>query len=509
MSYAKLQRSLTRPRRSLALRLTLWYAAVFAATSALAFAGAYALIAGALAERADEELRQDLDEYAMHWRKDGIDGVTKEMALDTQGDEARKSYFRLWGTDARSLATTNLRAWPELERGSPWLQPGVGTQPLLDTRERAPPATAPMRTLVGSIGPGVWLETGRSLEEEHALLREVLHGFVASLVGVLLLGIPIGWFMARRALQGVVEVTRTAQQIADGAFERRVPVGAAGDEVEQLALTINAMLDRIQALVIGVRDMADNLAHDLRSPLARIRACAEMSLAKGAAGSSVGGAVGRAGGGAISAAPHAASAWAVDTIEECDRLLEMLNTTLDIAEADSGATRLNLGRIDLADMVLTASELFQSAAEDRRIGIVTDVAGSCWIEGDRQRLLRVVSNLLDNALKYTPAGGEVRIALRAQDNRVLLNVEDTGVGIAAPDLPHIFQRFFRCDASRSGPGIGLGLSLALAFVRAHGGDISVTSAPGQGSRFTVSLPRPAAAIVPPAPGGAPVLAGST
>ncbi len=486
MSFAKLPR----PRRSLALRLTLWYAVIFAATSVLAFSGAYALIAGAFTERTDEELRQDLDEYATRWRQNGIAGVTKEMVLDTQGEDARKSYFRLWGSDGRQLAATDLQAWPELARGSPWLDAGLGQEPLFKTRQRELAAAAPVRTLVGSIGPGVWLEIGRSLEDEQGLLREVLRGFVLSLAGVLLLGIPIGWFMARRALQGVMAVTQTAQQIADGDFERRVPVSTAGDELDQLARTFNVMLDRIQALIIGVREMADNLAHDLRSPLARIRACAEISLANRE----------------TSAEPNA---WAVDTIEECDRLLEMLNTTLDIAEAESGAARLNLGPIDLTEMLLTARELFQPAAEDRHIGIVAKLPGPCWIAGDRQRLQRVVSNLLDNALNYTAAGGEVRITLREQASQVLLSIEDTGVGIAAHDLPHIFQRFYRCDASRSGPGIGLGLSLALAFVRAHGGDITVTSVPGQGSRFIVALPRPAPLATPREAGGVPMLAGAT
>lgn len=496
----------TRPRlrRSLALRLTLWYAMIFAFTSALAFSGAYALIARALTERADEELRQDLDEYAAHWRQHGIDGVNKEMVLDTQGDDARKSYIRLWGSDGRQLAASDLRAWPELARGSPWLDAGVGQEPLFTTRAPSLPATAPVRTLVGSIGTGVRLEIGRSLEEEQGLLREVLRGFVFSLAGVLLLGVPIGWFMARRALHGVVEVTRTAQQIAEGAFDRRVPVGAAGHEIDQLALTFNTMLDRIQALVVGVRDMADNLAHDLRSPLARIRACAEMTLVNNRAGNAAYRGEARVQGGE---ARSAAEEWAVGIIEECDRLLEMLNTTLDIAEADSGAARLDLGKVDLSELVLTACELFQSAAEDRRIAVVASVAGPCWMELDRQRLQRVVSNLLDNALKYTAAGGEVRIALREQAGRVLLSIEDTGVGIAEHDLPHIFQRFYRCDASRSGPGIGLGLSLAKAFVRAHGGDITVTSTPGRGSQFTVALPRPAAPAAVQATGGAPALAG--
>ena len=187
----------------------------------------------------------------------------------------------------------------------------------------------------------------------------------------------------------------------------------------------------------------------------------------------------------------------------------MLDTTLDIAEADSGAAKLKLDRVCLADMVRTAAELYETVAEDRQIAIATSAPDHCWIEGDRQRLQRVIANLLDNALKYSSAGGEVRIALREQVQRVLLTIEDTGIGIAPEHLPRIFQRFYRCDPSRSQQGIGLGLSLALAFVRAHGGDITVASTPGQGSTFSVVLPRPAHAVSLPVAASVTVLAGST
>lgn len=471
MSFAKLPRV----GRSLALRLTIWYALIFAASSLLAFAVAYVLIARFVAERTDDELLQDLDEYAIHWRQEGIARVTEEMRSDTQGKDARKTYFRLWGADGRELAATDLAAWPELARVSRQQLLDAGPEPQLRTRAMAS-RDAPVRTVIGSVGPGVWLEIGQSLEDSQEFQREILRGFLLSLGLVLLLGGPIGWFMARRALHGVREVTRTASEIADGALDRRVPIGTAGDELDQLARTFNAMLDRIQSLIIGMRDMADNLAHDLRSPLGRVRACAEMSLVNGQASGQANGA-------------H--ESWAVNTIEECDRLLQMLDTTLDIAEADSGAAKLKLDRVDLAELVLKASELFQTVAEDRQIDIATRVPEHCWIEGDRQRLQRVIANLLDNALKYTPAGGAVRIALSEQAQRVLLTIEDTGIGITAEDLPRIFQRFYRGDPSRSRQGIGLGLSLALAFVRAHGGDITVTSARGQGSTFCVVLPRSA------------------
>jgi heavy metal sensor kinase len=468
-------------RFTLALRLTLWYAAIFAASSVLAFAVAYALIAAFVAQRTDKDMQQDIDEYAALFEEGGIDRVRREMALDTLGEEAEKVFFRVWTRDARQLAATDLSSWPGLMRApeKTLREAGAGDEPVLDTLKLAAREDR-VRRVIGKLGPGVALELGQSLEDDAAFLAQILRGFLLTLAIVLLCGGPIGWFMARRALRGVKAVTRTADEITHGAFERRVPVGTQGDELDHLARTFNTMLDRIQALIIGMRDMADNLAHDLRSPLARIRASAEMSLSNGEANGE--------GNGETRAARESL---AVNTIEECDRLLAMINTTLDIAEADSGAAKLNLSRVDLAEIVRGACELFQTVAEDSHINLITDVTENGHIQGDRQRLQRAIANLLDNALKYTPAGGEIRVALHEHGTQIVLTIADTGAGISADDLPRIFQRFYRGDRSRSQQGIGLGLNLALAFVRAHGGDITVSSTQGAGSTFTLVLPRTA------------------
>jgi len=373
-------------------------------------------------------------------------------------------------TNGRELMATDLSSWPGL--GNPreiLTKVDSADEPILATLA-LPRRVDKARIVYGTIAPGLVLEIGESLEEDEEFIAALLREFLITLAAVTMLGGPIGWFMARRALRGVQEVTRTATEIANGALDRRVDVRSQGDELDTLARTFNTMVDRMQALVIGMREMTDNLAHDLRSPLGRIRASAELSLTSGGSKAE-------------------AEAMAATTTEECDRLLEMINTALDIAEAESGAAKLKLTDIDLVELVGDALELFQAIAEDQQITITADLPDHFRIHGDRQRLQRVVANLLDNGLKYMSAVGRVTIKLVTEGERVTLSIEDTGIGISADESARIFERFYRCDRSRSKLGNGLGLSLALAFVRAHGGDIIVNSTPGQGSTFTVVLPR--------------------
>ncbi len=455
---------LSEHRHSLAFRLTLWYAVIFAFSSAAAFAIVYYLMVTVVQTRTDEDLIDDLQEFGQLLEAGGLDRIAMEMNLETEGEEgAARAFFRLWTAGGEELMTTDLAAWAGLEAPT-----GIPDEPrfqtlLLPDREYA------VRTVYGAIAPDRVLQIGESLEADEEFIETFLNGFLLIVGSVIVLGGPIGWFMARRALGGVRDVTQTAMEIADGDLDRRVTVSAQGDELDTLAVAFNKMLDRIQALIIGMREMTDNLAHDFRSPLARIRASAELSLTGGVRGDF--------------------EAMAANTAEECDRLLEMINTTLDIAEAESGAARLTMTEVDLAELVHNAVDLFQPVAEDKRVRVVTDLPKKCIVRGDLQRLQRVVANLIDNALKYMPEGGRVDINLVEGPDEVQLSVKDTGVGMSPEECARIFERFYRCDRSRSQAGNGLGLSLALAFLRAQGGDIGVSSAVGEGSCFTAVMPR--------------------
>lgn len=463
--FSRTMRSL---RHSLALRLTLWYAGIFAATSILGFALVYFLIFSIVRAREDRELREDLGEYVTLLEEGGIDRVQAELAQEAQDPRAMEGFFRLGAADGREWTAVGCtppegRATPEI------LAELAGGEDLVWRTLELPGREHGFRAVYGTIGPGTVLGIGKSLEEDNDLVAAFLNGFLLTLAAIIALGVPIGWFMARQALGGVGDVTRAAREIADGALDRRVTVHSRGDELDLLAQTFNTMLDRIQALIHGMREMTDSLAHDIRSPLARIRASAEMALAS--AGS-----------------PAEFESLAATASEECERLMQMIDATLDIAEAESGTIRLTPAEIDLAAVVHDACDVFRTIAEDKRILLSVEAARPVRVLGDLQMLQRVIANLLDNALKYTPEGGAVKILLTGEGDRVRLSLADTGIGISAEELPRIFQRFYRCDRSRSDRGNGLGLSLALAFVRAHGGDIAVESTPGAGSVFTVTLP---------------------
>lgn len=304
----------------------------------------------------------------------------------------------------------------------------------------------------------------------HELLEAYLRFFGISIASVALGSLFVGWFMARRALSGVVRLTKTANAVAAGALNERVPVKDRQDEIDQLAITFNGMLEKINALIRGMKEINDNIAHDLRSPITRMRGVAEAALTN-------------------ESSFEAHRLLAGDVVEQCDRLLGMINTMLDVSEAEAGVSKLFIEEIDITEIIEDAVELFLPMAEDKNITIKIQTISDVRLSSDRRKLQRIVGNLLDNAIKFTPPGGVITISVSSEAERIVIEVKDTGVGISEKDRTQIFDKFFRADRSRSEPGTGLGLSLARAFVSSLGGSISVRSFLGHGSTFTVVIPR--------------------
>jgi len=256
--------------------------------------------------------------------------------------------------------------------------------------------------------------------------------------------------MGRNLLRRVEQVNRTAERVMGGNLSDRVPLKGSGDEFDQLAANLNNMLGQIERLMAGMREVSDNIAHDLRTPLSRLRARLELSL--------------------LDATDAAAQSDAVRAaIDEADRLLATFNALLSIAEAESGARRNPAEPLDLAQTARAAAELYEPVAEEKGCALKLDVEPGIMIRGDRHLLSQAVANLLDNALKY--GGGEVTLSAHRHDGRAELEVSDSGPGIPEDEREAVFDRFVRLEPSRSTPGNGLGLSLVRAVARLHNGTV--------------------------------------
>jgi heavy metal sensor kinase len=458
-------------RHTLAFRLTLWYAGVFAVSSCVAFLLFYMFITSLLRERTDRELLSQAREFSSVLASEGLEAVKALSVLDAQGAGEKKVFFRLLYSSGQAFSSSNMSYWKDIRIREAAIRELLhGSSQVFETIT-IPNRKDKVRVLYVMVGPSIILQVGQSMETGSRFIDAFKRIFVITMVLLIGLAAGVGWFMARRAVSGVEAVTRTAQEISGGTLGRRVPVENRGDEIDQLAMTFNQMLGRIQALVAEIKEMTDNIAHDLKSPITRIRGMAEVTLTTGKS-------------------IEEYENMAANTVEECDRLLDMINTMLMITKTEAGVNKLNRQEIDVAGLVRDACELLDPVAEDKGLRLTCHAPDTCRLAGDHRMIQRMLANLLDNAIKYTPSGGAVSVSVSDKDGReAVVAVQDTGIGIPPKDLPHIFERFYRCDHSRSQPGTGLGLSLARAIARAHQGDITATSTLNKGSTFTLTLPK--------------------
>lgn len=459
-------------QHTLAFRLTLWYTAIFTISSLGAFSLFYLTVSSVIQKEIDADLLSEVEEFSSLSTMRGFEEAEAGILAETQSEGIHKVFFRIVDLKGEQIFSSDMSFWKDVGiTGHAFKQVADGTNHVFETLS-IPERKHETRIVYSHFGSDAILQIGKSVEDDVRFLGLLRQIFSLILGPLIIFSALIGWFMAKRALSGVEEVTQTAHDISKGAFERRVQLKTGGKEMERLATVFNRMLDHIHTLINAMREVSDNIAHDLKTPITRIRGMAEMHLNSGKSNEEM-------------------LDFAADTLEECDNLLQMINTMLDISETEAGTMKLEITEIHISKMIQNIIELFQPLAEERGICILSEVPDNATIRGDFQSIQRVFLNLLENAVKYTLSEGKVVISFENDDDKglAILSIHDTGIGISGDDLPHIFKRLYRCDTSRSQPGFGLGLSLAMAIVRAHGGDIIASSQLGKGSQFTIILPQ--------------------
>jgi signal transduction histidine kinase len=462
------------------------FAAMFASAAIALVAVLWWATAGALDRQTDIAIRADAIALAERWREAGPAGVAEAIEERLAVDADNESIYLMMDAAGQRRLAGNLSHWPAVasEAGA-WIR----TRVLHDGAE----AEARLHRLDL---PGLRLLIGRDETERQQLRRLITEGVLWASGAVIVFALAGAWLI-RHALQRRMRPTfATATAIAGGNLSSRVALSGRGDEFDRLAATMNTMLDRMGRLMEGVRGVSDAIAHDLRTPIARVRAKLEDALA--AAGEAPreganGGANGAANGdGPADSVPLRAAV--EQGIADLDGISRIFQALLRIAEAEAGARRAAFATLDLVPVLADAAELYEAAAEARGQRLTTSLPERLELVGDRDLLLQAVANLLDNAIKFTPPEGTVELAARTVPGSIEVVVADDGPGLSPEDRSHAGERFFRADKARATPGSGLGLSLVQAVAHLHGGQVRLEDAvPGReppGLRVVLRLPLP-------------------
>ncbi len=456
---------------SVATRLALACAALLLAISLATSVTTYFSVAAYFEREITTDLENELREFVGVARSGGLPEVGRNIERECLEEGPEHVLFRVYNARGRVLLSSDTLAWRDYQHAPSTLARVAAGETLFLTRAHRSDGSR-ARTIVKAIDSELILAYTLACEESDKLLAWLRSSLVPLSLGMAGLGALVGFWLGERALSGVRRLTSAAKEIAQGRFDRRVePPKASGREVLALTRSFNAMVEQVEVLMREMREVNDNIAHDLRSPITRMRGMAETLLLE-------------------SQGPERDPRnLACSVVEECDTLLSMINSMLDIAELDAGLAANTFETVDLATVVREGVELYGPLLEDRDLQLNLAISDlPCLMLGKASILQRALANLLDNAIKHTPAGGQVHVGLRQLGERAELEVQDSGCGIPAEEQQKIFKRFYRCATDRSGPGIGLGLCLVRSIVDVHGGEIRLSSEVGRGSSFILRFP---------------------
>ncbi len=464
---------------SFTFRLAVLYVLLLGVSVAILLGFIYWSTAGFMARQIDATIGAEIQGLAEQYRRRGLTGLSVVIAERAARDPAGAGVYLLADKNAKPLVG-NLEVWPTAEPDDDgWVDFRL-LQPVTDDKGAALQAHA-ARAKVFRLRGGLRLLVGRDVRELAAtrdLIQDALAWGLAITAALALLG---GWLMSAGVVRRIETINEVGREIMDGDLSRRVPSDGSGDEFDQLAVNLNRMLARIEALMASVRQVSDNIAHDLRTPLSRLHT--KLSQLRD-----------------TDLSPESAAS--VDAaINDAEELLSAFNALLRIARVESGSRRAAFARMDLVPLLHDVAELYEPLAADKgqRLQVVpaaptreaadaADAADGLFVHGDRDLLFQALANLLDNAIKYTPDGGVIMLGARPVDASVEISVTDSGSGIPALLRNKVLQRFYRIDESRSAPGHGLGLSLVQAVAQLHHAELRLDDA-APGLRVVLRLQR--------------------
>ncbi|HSE01599.1 MAG TPA: HAMP domain-containing sensor histidine kinase [Burkholderiales bacterium] len=454
--------------RSTSFRLLAWYAAVFGASVAILFLIVYWITIAALDGQVSDAVEREADVLVELYQSRGYNSLVRAIELRTVELRPPRRYYLLQDAAGTRVAGNLPQMKPlEGERILP-------VSSLLADRSAKPDDPADAYPIVAHghlLDNGGYLLVGesryRAVTARVAIVRALAWGIAITVLLAAAGGVALGVGFLRR----IEEINRTTRSIMDGDLGKRVPASGAGDEMDRLAVNLNAMLDRIQALMESLKRVSDDIAHDLRTPLSRLRH--QLEAARGST-------------------PAGGDAVIEQSIAEVDAILDTFSALLRISQIEAGARRAAFSDVGLEQLASAICEAYAPVAEDRSQRLKIKLAKVQPIHGDRELLTQMVANLIENSMRHCPPDVDITVELSQEDGAPVLRVADTGPGIPAGERDKVFRRFYRLEPSRTTPGSGLGLALVKAVAELHGASIELSdNQPGLCA--TVRFPAPAAA----------------
>jgi len=441
--------------RTTAFRLTLLFLALFAASAAAFLTYIYVATAGEVTRRADEEVSREMVSLQTVYARGGLTALNQELIERAVGE--RPFLYLLMKPDG-SPVTGNLAATP--------VEPKTAANARTGFRITQ---TDPDGAVVRHHGwgrqtrlpTGELLFVGADIGEARYYVLRIVRAIWGAGVLVVILGLAGGLLVSRNVARGMAGLSEVVSKVEAGDLDARAPVRGVRDEYDELAAGLNAMLDRVERLMGGLRHAGDAIAHDLRSPLTRMRARLEAAMLEVEAGKTD---------------PTAALAQA---LEDSDQVLKTFNAVLAISRLQAAGQAPNPEPFDPSALAASVSELYEPLCEEKAVAFAAELSRGLTVKGNREFIAQALANLLDNAVKYTPEGGAVMLRTRRRSSgEIEFSVTDTGPGVPEEDRPRVIERFVRLERSRHQPGAGLGLSLVAAVAEAHGGRVELSEGPG-------------------------------